>query len=137
MYSKCQKIRCYALICVVFKNNLRLENYPPRHRTEKPAEKGEELSILKIWVGERIRIFGQNIDPWWGSRPRRTLGGAKFFPIISSPPLKRYLNDSLICTINRRKYGSFVLLYPVEFLLKKRCCVDKISLFHLPSLHFG
>ena len=43
-------------------NNIRFENYPPRHLPEKPTKKGEELSIREIWVGERIRIFGQNID---------------------------------------------------------------------------
>ena len=34
-----------------------------RGRNKLLAKKGEELSILEIWVGERIRIFGQNIDP--------------------------------------------------------------------------
>ena len=45
---------------LIFKNNMCFENYPPRHCSEKLSKKGEELNI---WVGERIRIFGQNIDP--------------------------------------------------------------------------
>ena len=53
-------------ILVDFKDNTRFENYRPRHRPEKPAKKGEELSIPEIWVGEWITILGQKIDLWYG-----------------------------------------------------------------------
>ena len=44
-----------------FKNNTCFENYPPRYPPEKPAKKGEELSILEIWVGERTSKL--KVDP--------------------------------------------------------------------------
>ena len=47
-----------------FKNKTHFKNYRPRHRPEKPAKKGQELTIPEISVGERTRIFGLNIDPW-------------------------------------------------------------------------
>ena len=54
----------YAQILVVFKNNHTLWKLPTAPLIKKACEKGGKLIIPEIWDGERIQIFGQNIDPW-------------------------------------------------------------------------
>ena len=46
-----------------FKDNTRVENYPPRHRPEKPAKNGGRIKHSGNLSWGRIMILGENIDP--------------------------------------------------------------------------
>ena len=61
-----EKFGANAPILYIFHNITRIENNALRYRPKKAAKNGEEIRIPEIWVGEKIRIFGQNIDPCTG-----------------------------------------------------------------------
>ena len=59
-----EKFGADAPILHIYHNITRIENNASRSRLKKAAKNGEEIHIPEIWVGEKIRIFGQNIHPW-------------------------------------------------------------------------
>ena len=58
-----EKFGADAPILHIYHNITRIENSASRYRPKKAAKNGEEVHIPEIWVGEKIRVFGQNIHP--------------------------------------------------------------------------
>ena len=62
-----EKFGADAPILHIYHNITRIENNASRYRPKKAAKNGEEIHIPEISVGEKIRIFGQNIHPCYGN----------------------------------------------------------------------